>query len=406
MWPKITLISFGLFLIFGIFLIYPDQKNSPQNEVPPTLNIDAPAIQGFIKTKLGLYKFDEIDVQSFVSKKQQFLSQNSSVVKIKKNVDYYFTNKNISVQQIIDGIDPQAKSVLIAFYSPGENGLSKGYYVFPEGPFANQTKTITDPQNFMIPAGRGFVIISEAESTAFGFLNKNQTNSFQPTLAENIQGWVLLALNSADLSGISSQYSNKIKSIWVQDNQAYKVPSSSFNSFKLSGSYLIWLKLGTPESGQLNGGQDSGQNFGNQNGNQNGSNQPANNSAQNGNQGSGQIGDQNSGQNNGQNSGQNTGQDSNSSVKIGVENLQAKIVGKNIELSWNPPNSTQNQNQNYYYLVEYKLSTANEYQLLKIVNQKSINLENFIPGKTYNFKVTTISFNGTMYETVFTSIST
>lgn len=235
----IALTSLAFVFVIGIvgayfYLGQPDFVS----DVPPSLDIIGSKFQGqSIGDKLGSLVFDQNDVDMY-EEPEGSLFKNST-----KGVQYYYSEQDITVEEIIKQFKPQqGLQLLVAFYSPGEEslGTKECYYIYPKGPYQD-TCEITDIKNFAVPAGRGFAVISSKEVEYNSNVLKSSKIVPSSDYLENYvatTGWVLLPVTNADT--LKSEYSNNV---WVLSTDNYFEKIDADNPELKNNYSMAWFKI-------------------------------------------------------------------------------------------------------------------------------------------------------------------
>jgi flagellar basal body-associated protein FliL len=242
----IALVSLAILFVGGItgayfYLGQPDFVS----DVPPTLDLIGSKFQGqSIGDQLGSLVFDQTDVDTYSA------PTNANFKPATKGVQYYFSEREITVEEIIKNIKPQSGlQILIAFYSPGEEelGTNKCYYIYPKGPYSG-TCEIQNVMNFKLPKGRGYAIIGSKDFEYNSDVIKNAKTSPSAEYLENFkanEGWVLLPVKNNDT--LKTSLSNNI---WVlsADNQFVKTDATNPS---LKNNYqMAWFKIAPQDAYQ------------------------------------------------------------------------------------------------------------------------------------------------------------
>ncbi len=235
----VALISLAILFVGGItgayfYLGQPDFVS----DVPPTLDLIGSKFQGqSIGDQLGSLVFDQTDVDTFSA------PANANFKTATKGVQYYYSEQEITVDELIKNIKPEAGlQILIAFYSPGETelGTNKCYYIYPTGPYS-ETCEIQNLMNFKIPKGRGYAVIGSKDFEYNSNLIKNAKTTPSVDYLENFksnEGWVLLPVK--DQNTLKTSLSNNV---WVlsADNQFVKADATNLT---LKNNYtMAWFKI-------------------------------------------------------------------------------------------------------------------------------------------------------------------
>jgi len=235
----IALTSLAFVFVIGIvgayfYLGQPDFVS----DVPPSLDMVGSKFQGqSIGDQLGSLVFDKTDVDTYVA------PQNADFKTSSKGVQYFYSEENVTVDEIIENIKPQnGLQLLVAFYSPGEEemGTDECYYIYPKGPYQD-TCEITNAMNFNVPKGRGYAVISSKDIEYNSDVLKSSKTVPSSDYLENYvanTGWVLLPVTKAET--LKTDYSDNI---WVLSADNY-FEKTDQDSPELKNNYtMAWFKI-------------------------------------------------------------------------------------------------------------------------------------------------------------------
>lgn len=218
---------------------------------PPSLEnpFDTSGVKGsFVETNQNLLAFEKADADTFAEAKPDLEKEFTTPAVIEPGVNYLYADKDISMAEIVKGIDPVAHKMLLAYYSPGEKNMKAGFYTYPKGPFkaTNEIKK-EDLVTFKIPKNRVVIVISEMASSAYGLFDNSISPSKALTsapLGDNEYGWVLIASKEKNIATLTSAYQKRVLGAYVLKTQSdfQKVDPSTY---KLNEESIFWLKLNT-----------------------------------------------------------------------------------------------------------------------------------------------------------------
>lgn len=210
------------------------------DDTPPSLTTKSALKGQFTESELGMLKFEASDAAGFV------VSPGAVGAPLVSGVNYLYTFKETSIGEIVNSIDPAAKRVVIAYYSPGEGTRAKGYYTYPKGPYEGTVEiAAADINNFKIPAGRGVAVVAEAASKVYSLSAATaiSTQTAMPIIGDNETGWVLVAANKAKASEALASYTGRVLSTWAQKNATEFEKVNDASTYTLTSNYLVWVKL-------------------------------------------------------------------------------------------------------------------------------------------------------------------
>lgn len=251
---RLVSLAIGLIVVLG-GVLYFTWPSSPDEDMPPSLDFGGNGLQGaFIDKKYSFYNCEQKDVdEEKVAKKEATLTEEfGEPTIIEPGVHFYYVENTKSLDTVFlnNTLCVKDNKVFFAYYSPGEEGLEKGFHVYPKGLFQD-THEIKDPKLFKIPAYRGFLIIASKQTKGWGFKSEKKVADRFPKPLENKEaGWVQV-VKVGELKAALEEYEDRIDTlddkpqIWVQnkDNDFAKV-SSLEELANLETSYsMIWLKL-------------------------------------------------------------------------------------------------------------------------------------------------------------------
>lgn len=218
-------------------------------ERPPELQLASGenGLKGsFVETSQNLLQFEQYDKDAFAINKPSLAAKYSMAASTLPGVNYLFADSQISMADVVKGIDPVANRLLLAYYTPGEGNLTEGFYTYPKGPF-NATHEISQAAltSFMIPQNRVVVVISEMAASSYGLLNGTAKPSAMWTsapLADTNSGWVLVASKEASLAALTASYKDRVISAFALNGQEtfQQVDPATYS---LSSNSVVWLHL-------------------------------------------------------------------------------------------------------------------------------------------------------------------
>lgn len=243
-------------------------KNKETNEdSPPGLELGSGGFQGSIEDGKGFLQYTSQDVTAYQV-------PDYPPNELKKGLHVYYSTTNISVSELIKRIKAvEHNKILILFFSPEEkDGLSKGMYAYPKGPYTN-TKLITAPDSFIIPAYRGFLMISTKDTNIYGIENEKKPMGDDAASSIAIysilnginSGWILIPSMSDmvvfnDIFNANEAIKLRIDKMFIQEEGSYEFakiepsPNGKFEKVNFDdGYYMIWIKLKLPVTVQNEG---------------------------------------------------------------------------------------------------------------------------------------------------------
>jgi len=232
------------------YVLY-NQNSHNNDELPPDFFLGSTAFKGFMVEE-NFYKFDSDDVASFSA-------PTGTKVTLKDGLNYYYSNKDITVKEVIDSIVPvDGNRILIAYYEPKFEGSETGnerFWGYPIGP-----NTISSPSSFAIPEQLGFAIFSQGESDIYNISPASikptsrglLTGVAQPPykhIANIKNGWMLMP-NGDDLSELLSnnEVKERIAEMYYQSGTERFSPCGITHSMDdcLSGAgeyHMLWINF-------------------------------------------------------------------------------------------------------------------------------------------------------------------
>ncbi|MBL4694556.1 fibronectin type III domain-containing protein [Candidatus Gracilibacteria bacterium] len=223
-------------------------NSTSEDEAPPALSSESRVFQGLLKDGAqGFIEFEDGDQAAYNAVASAAKLQGAEEVIIPAGVNYFHSENFLSAMDIATCVDPSAERLLIAYYSPGGNELDKSYYTYTKGPF-NGTKLL--PEDFKIPAGRGFALITKNASKTYCFDSTSKISNvggmpFQPG---EESGWMLMAANDTELNEMLKPYlASEVTNVWVQDaqNSFKKIQYSITDGYNhtFTDHSLVWIKV-------------------------------------------------------------------------------------------------------------------------------------------------------------------
>ncbi|MFC1616450.1 hypothetical protein ACFL21_04875 [Patescibacteria group bacterium] len=288
----IIALAVGLLVIIGgvIYLTWP--SGTPGEDLPPTLTVPEDGkMQGLIKLQgqnldaeddLNFFEFKQAHVAAWDDDVEDDLQASwGDPVDVPVSLHYYYLDENyLSVTDLVgvhitnatesnyagddnvNGlIEPKMaedvaseydEGVVFAMWSPGEDDYERGWHIFPEGPFdpaaSSEINVIEDPDDFIIPAYRGFLLWPSIETKAYGVKDESMfATSFPKPLENNESGWVMVATTD-DPENVLGLYAQRIEKIYVLTGTNTFEEASDIDDALLSQSPIVWLKLSEKES--------------------------------------------------------------------------------------------------------------------------------------------------------------
>lgn len=242
-------------LILGTVLYFTWPREIPGEDIPPTLSAGSAALKGaFIDQKYNFYNCEQsdVDAERLATKEAQLTEQFGESTVVKPGVHFYYVKNKQSLDTIFKKnlLCVAGNQLLFALYSPGEDGLEKGFHVYPKGIFEG-TKEILDLNEFKVPAYRVFAVISKVETKIWNVESEaDEADQFPKPLKNNERGWVQVP-RVANLKAALEEYQDRIDlssegelQIWTQDNENSFARVASLDALGNGGVYkTVWLKL-------------------------------------------------------------------------------------------------------------------------------------------------------------------
>ncbi len=220
MFKSRSIISYVLLgIITSLSIAYFILPKTETEETPPVLEIASKSrLQGIITGDAvckipGIYEFTEDKVNSYLAPNLDV----SEKYDLQAGDHLYHASENLSVQQIMNYIVPVAgNKVMFAYYNPIDNA-TKSFSVYPAIEGQNN---ITNPEQYIIPANQGFLILSCKDTKIWKVRNEKTPSPSLPMALGTIEnGWILFA--APDNFEIVTQALTKIKSIYVQKGPGF-----------------------------------------------------------------------------------------------------------------------------------------------------------------------------------------
>ena len=217
-------------------IVYYTWPRSDADDTPPSLELATDNLQGaFISDKGGFYTVEESDVKVFEDNKVASLYTYSAPVE--KGLHFYYMEDNQTVGNIIEQVEPIAGNQLVAAYYDLDGDEWK---VYPKGPY-KKTKTVEKSQ--VIPAYRGFVLVSKMDTKVIGAHDEKKPAKKFKFPKSNDAGWVLIPA-VPDVKVELAKYKDRIDYIWVQDaKNNFSYIESVDKLTDTQGYVMIWLKV-------------------------------------------------------------------------------------------------------------------------------------------------------------------
>lgn len=230
------------------FLKFSAPKGRDPNEPPPSLQIADSGLKGsFIEKDQNLYQFEPSDRDVFAASKLALQSAYPVAGAIQPGINYMFADRAISMGEIVKGIDPVSNRLLLAYYTPGEDGKAAGFYTYPRGPFTGTNEIKKEElSSFIIPANRAIVVMSEVTSSSYGLLDaakKPAADLTSAPLADTASGWVLVSAKDQNLANVIASYKDRVISAYALKNQTDFERVDMSSTTALSTYSVAWLNL-------------------------------------------------------------------------------------------------------------------------------------------------------------------
>lgn len=230
------------------FLKFSAPKGRDPNEPPPSLQVADSGLKGsFVETDQNLFQFEPSDRDIFAASKLALQNAYPTAGAIQPGINYMFADRAISMGEIVKGIDPVSNRLLLAYYTPGENGKSAGFYTYPKGPFTGTNEIKKEElSSFIIPANRVVVVMSEVASSSYGLLDaakKPATDLTAAPLADTASGWVLVSAKDQNLGNVIALYKDRVVSAYALKNQTDFERVDISSTTALSTYSVAWLNL-------------------------------------------------------------------------------------------------------------------------------------------------------------------
>jgi hypothetical protein len=161
----------------------------------------------------------------------------------------------MSLEDIIKGINPDSEAFALGMYGTEE----LKFYLWPKTTYYNQAGIIPvtddavelakntsakDPDKVIVPAGTGFIFVSQKASEGYGFKDGTKAGSMTSEKLCNLKkGWNLVAAPDKDLGAFVTPCLDAIKSIYVQDGTDSFKKADKNNLSDLGSYYLVRIKF-------------------------------------------------------------------------------------------------------------------------------------------------------------------
>lgn len=259
-WARIiALLVIFAFAGFGLYL-----TQNINSDRPPSLSFGSSGYQGFLDKDGVFFKFEESDINRVA----QFTAGQTRA----KGIQYYYSESNISFEQIIKSIKPDLDNQCMVITYMADQGK---FHIFPKGPFGNTVELKkTQLSSFELAPAHSFVIVCKKEYQTINIKHASEKpEDFQSSFDWLAAGWHLNAFSSdQNLHDATLSCGNRVEAIWVQNgDNSFSI--TELNSPKLAeGYYLAWVQLkGAPDSCREGSAGSSGSGDGS-NENRNGAN--------------------------------------------------------------------------------------------------------------------------------------
>jgi len=178
---------------------------------------------------------------------------------LKSGINYVYSPTAVTIAEIIGYIRPtQGNKILIAHWNPvvTTEHPNLGFNLYPEGPYTD-TNTITNPDEYTIPAYYGFIILSRdntkiwrirsADVSLMDADTASTTGGYADLLEsmKDIDGWILAPIKTnVNLKTFFAGVKGRLQLVaTLKDYETFNDSSSNFDVSSLSKS-IIWVKLG------------------------------------------------------------------------------------------------------------------------------------------------------------------
>lgn len=217
-------------------IVYYTWPRSDADDTPPSLELATDNLQGaFISEKGGFYTTEESDVKAFEDNKVASLYTYSAPVD--KGLHFYYMEDDQTVGNIIEQIEPiVGNQVVIAYYDlEGDE-----WKVYPKGPY-KKTKTVE--KTYVVPAYRGFVLVSKMDTKVIGAHNEKKKAGKFKFPKNNEAGWVLVPAVD-DIKAELMKYIDRVEYMWVQNSKNDFLYVENIADLVIPEGYvMIWLKV-------------------------------------------------------------------------------------------------------------------------------------------------------------------
>jgi len=229
-----------------------DSENLMADSKPPTFDIsfENSDLLGSIQGACTLPGY------LFTDGMRSRFSLSGDSVDLKSGIFMYHAAEDMSLESIIDSIEPVAgNKVMFLAYNPLANGSNADdnlFSIYPAIGASDQVIDIESPSEYIVPANQGFALISCMNSKIFGVKNELHAGAGDPANVDDIANdWLLFAASDLlNLSGFD------VKSLWVQsavrDEEGVLI-DNSFDRFRkvedldaaieLGDHHMVWVEV-------------------------------------------------------------------------------------------------------------------------------------------------------------------
>lgn len=209
---------------------------------PPSLQVAGGAKGSFVETTQGTLQFDSNDKTEYEKNLSALKSKYKTASVAKSGVNYLFADSEITMGDIVKGVDPVANKLLLAYYDQGS------FWTYPKGPFTG-TKEIKkdDLATFKIAKNRVVIVITDKETTSYGL--KSPTDKATDLLSvapmgDSESGWVLVASKPTKLADLIAPFGSRVISAWALKGQNdFGTAPVDLGTFEFSTYSVVWLQL-------------------------------------------------------------------------------------------------------------------------------------------------------------------
>lgn len=220
-------------IIGGVFYF----RSKSVDNTPPKLGLGSVSIQGMLKEgRQGFLEFEEKDITAFEARREDFEGE---PIQLASGVNYVYAEEKLTVEDIVECVDPEAGSFLFAHYDYKE----KIFSTYPKGPFEETKEKDLD---YEIKPGNAFVLIVREDADAYCLKSaKEQADYvFRELLPDNEQGWILFAASDENLAEVLNPFVGRIELVFkMTEAEKFERLEQDDIDEGLDDYYLLWIKL-------------------------------------------------------------------------------------------------------------------------------------------------------------------